>query len=755
METPANTVRVAGATYRARNTVPFALSLAAIAAFSFLSGGYVLGRNTPVAVALLCGVAVWVWFLRRSSRPPILFLLALGVFAAFAVWAGLSVLWSFGPDLTWVSFNLAAFYLAVVAVLGLTSARALQLWTVAYGYLTVATAVGVYAFLGKGLPAVVTHAHTYARLDSPVGYWNVLALMMVLGLLVALAVAGDRRTGAVLRTVAAAAAVPMSFTFFFSLSRGGWLALMVALVLYFAFTTTRLASFFTLAAVVAPVALVLWRLRGLGTLFTETTDDALRTSQGGVLLRWAIAAVLVTAGLQLAVALLHRRVRWPRWSAIAAGAVVLAVIALVAVSGPGRYVQTHGGVPWVKDKLHALLSESSAGGGNGAARLIVVSNNGRVEVWREAARQSRYHRLAGTGAGTFPFTHYRFRTQGGVIKHAHSQWFNVLSELGLVGLVLFVAAMVLFVAAAVGNPFSRRRDPLHPLLVALQAGVIAFFVHISWDWDWDMAAIGTVAFVFVAVCTSYRATRVADERRRRRASVDAAPAGQSVEGALVEEAVGGSSRGTLAEDAPAGGPEAAAETAARTQATVDVPLPGESGTGETNAGDQPERPAADGAHGAAREHERHAGRSGRRSHHVGWPLRVAASTALLLLAVSWLPPYLALQAENAALAAASDGKVSAALENARRAATLDPLAVSPLLTEASLLQQLGRNQEALARLQAAAKLQPQNYEVWYELGVLLHGALGRDKAAKAAFIRALALNPSDAASRYELELLAQ
>ena len=140
---------------------------------------------------------------------------------------------------------------------------------------------------------------------------------------------------------------------------------------------------------------------------------------------------------------------------------------------------------------------------------------------------------------------------------------------------------------------------------------------------------------------------------------------------------------------------------------------------------------------------------------MGWPLRVAASSALLLLAVSWLPPYLALHAENAALAAASDGKVNAALENARRAATLDPLAVSPLLTEAMLLQQLGRNQEALARLQAAAKLQPQNYQVWYELGVLLHGALGRDKAAKAAFTRALALNPSDAASRYELELLAR
>ena len=249
METPVHTLRVAGAPLsRARNTVPYALALAAVAAFSFLSGGYILGRSTPIVVAFLCAAAVWVWFLRRSTRPPLLYLAALGVFGAFAVWSGLSVLWSFGPDLTWVSFNLTAFYLAVAAVLGLTSARGLQLWTVAYGYLGIAAAVGVYAFLGKGLPAVVTHAHTYARLDSPIGYWNVLAVMMVMGLCVALAIAGDRATGAALRTVAAAAAVPMCFAFFFTFSRGGWVALAVALVLYFAFTTTRLGSFVSLVA---------------------------------------------------------------------------------------------------------------------------------------------------------------------------------------------------------------------------------------------------------------------------------------------------------------------------------------------------------------------------------------------------------------------------------------------------------------------------------------------------------------------------
>ena len=743
METPVNTARVAGEPfYRARNAAPYAGALAAVAAFSFLSGGYVLGRSTPVAVALLCAAAVWVWFLRRSTRPPVLLLAALGVFGAFTAWSGLSVLWSFGPDLTWVSFNLTAFYLAVAAVLGLTSARGLQLWTVAYGYLAVATAVGVYAFLGKGLPAVVTHAHTYARLDSPVGYWNVLALMMVMGLCVSLAVAGDRATGAALRTLAAAAAVPMCFAFFFTFSRGGWIALLVAFVLYFAFTTTRLASFVTLVAVVTPAALALWRLRGLETLFTETTDDALRTLQGGALLRWAVAALLVTAGIQLAVALLHRAVPWPRWSAIVAGAAVLAILGVIVFGGSGRYIQSHGGVSWVEDRLHALVTDADTeGGGNAAGRLTTMTTNGRIDLWREAARQSRYARAAGTGAGTFPFAHYRFREFGGVVKHAHSQWFNVLSELGVVGLALFVGAMLLFVAAMVGNPFARRSDPLHPLLVALQAGVIAYLVHISVDWDWDMAAVGTLAFVFIAVCASYRSTVRADEARSRRR------AARTREG--VEEPVTGEEALPAEPDAVQSG--ASAETAGPAD-------------GETRTAADPEPPAdtaAEAAEDASATDDADTGgvygqeTPRRRPRRVGWAPRVVASAALLLLAVSWLPPYFAMRAENAALAAASDGDVTAALADARRAATLDPLAVSPLITQATLLQQQGRNREALERLETAARLQPQNYEVWYELGVLQHGALGRDKAARASFTRALALNPSDAASRYELELLAR
>jgi len=672
MEAGPHTARVGhGSPSWSRNLAPFAITLVCAGLLSFLSGGYFLTRSAPLAVVYLLLASVWVWFLHRRSRPSLLYLAALVVFGLFVAWTGLSVSWSFGPDLSWIAFDVAALYLAVAAVLGLTPVRGVQLRTAGYGFLAVAVAVAVYAFLGKVVPEVVTHAHTYARLDSPVGYWNVLGLMMVMGLAVALALAGDRTAHPAWRVLAAVAGVPLCFTFFFTLSRGGWVALLVMLVLYFGFTTTRLASFASLVAVAGPVAAVLWRLRDLGTLFGATSDDALRTLQGHTLLRWSLAALLVAAGAQAVIALVQRAVPWPRWLRVAAGAVVLLVLLTGIGGGSWRFLESRGGSAWVKDRVQTFISGTDeTGGGRDAGRLISL-NTYRPPLWREALEQSRSHRLRGTGAGTFVFTHERFREDGSVVKNAHGQWFNVLSELGAVGLGLFAATMALFIAAAVRNPFTDRRDPLRPLLVALQAGVAAFVVHMSWDWDWDMAAIGMVFFLFAAACSSYLATRGAD--RRRRAAV-AAPEEESL-------------------PAPAGRRRAAA-----------------------------------------------------------WPARTVATVALVLLAASWLVPYLAARAESAALAASGDGDSAAALRQARRAASLDPLAVDPLITEALVLQQQGRNGEALTALQKAARLQPDNYKVYYHQGVLLLQAFGRKQAAIAALRHALALNPLDDDSRFELEL---
>jgi tetratricopeptide (TPR) repeat protein len=474
----------------------------------------------------------------------------------------------------------------------------------------------------------------------------------------------------------------LCFTFFFTLSRGGFVALAVVLVLYFGLTTTRLAGFASLVAIVAPVAAVLWHLRDLGTLYSATADDALRTLQGHTLLRWSLAALLVTAAAQAVIVLVQRAVPWPRWARLAAGAALVLLLLVGIGGGSWRFLDSHGGSVWVEDRVRTFIAGSDeTDAAEGSGRLLSL-NTGRPPLWREALEQSRSHRLRGTGAGTFVFTHDRFREGGGIVKDAHSQWLNVLSELGTVGLGLFAAAMALFIAAAVRNPFADRRDPLHPLLVALQAGMVAFVVHISWDWDWDMAAIGVVFFLFAAGCSSYLATRAADRRR----------------------------------DAEAAAGEAASEAAGLETAQAELPAPA------------------------------------RRRRAAAWPARTVATAALVLLAASWLVPYLAAREESAAIAASGDGDTAVALSRARRAASLDPLAVDPLITESLVLQQLGRNGEALAALEKAARLQPDNYEVFYHQGVLLLNAFGRKKAAVAALQRALALNPLDGASRFELEL---
>jgi hypothetical protein len=668
-----------------RDSYPYVVTLCAFGAFSFLSGGYILTRAAPVALAWLAAAVAGVWIVRVRRRPSWLYLGALGALAAYSAWAGLSVLWSFGPDLSWTAFDYSAYYLAVAAILGVTTTGRRQLRLAGYGYLAVTVAVALYAFAGKVLPDVVTHAHTYARLDSPVGYWNVLALLMVMAIPVALSLAARRDAPLAVRAIGAAAAVPVAFTFVFSFSRGGVLAVLVVLVAYFALSERRLASFFSLVLTTGVVGAALWRVRGLDTLFSSTADDALRTAQGHELLRWALIAVVAAFGLQIALAALERAVRWPRALRIAAGALILTGILVGGGGGLLTYVDRQGGTEWLRERYEVFVEDADTRGTADTAGRLLSLNSGRPPLWRRALEQYDAGPKVGTGAGTYRFTHYRFRRNGGVTKHAHSQWLNALSELGLPGLLTFSAAMALFITASLRGLRRGRRDTERSLLAALQAGLIAFVVHMTWDWDWDMAAAGIAAVLFAAAAAAYVTTRDAG---------DLDETASSTEGAA----------GTAGEEHEAAAPLA----------------------GETVA----PRPA------------------------TGVAGRVLASGLLALLAVSWMPPYMGDRAQNRAVEEAARGEIAAAADSARSAHRWNPLAVDPLITLALLEQQLGENRAALETLRTAVALQPENYEVHYQLGLLLERAFDDRHGAAAAFRRTLQLNPLHDSARYELEALA-
>jgi hypothetical protein len=486
--------------------VPSLLALlalvASIATLAFLSGGYIFTRTAPVVFVLAGLAVVGVWVARRPTRRARAHLVGLAALAAFVAWTGLSVLWSSGPDLSWVGFDVVAFYLLVAFVCGVLPGGRAQLRLAAYGFALVVVAIATYALLGKIMPDVFTDAHVFARLSAPVGYWNVLAAIVVMALPVGLEAASRASLPAWVRGLTSSGLAVLLFTFFFTFSRGGVLALAVMLVVYFALSTRRLSGLVSLVVPGLLVAAVLYHVRHLGTLFSETTNDALRTAQGHALARWVVVALVAAFAAQLLTALAQRRWPLPARAIRLTGVAVLVVLVAAPLAFGAYYFPRHGGLGgWVRVHYDAALSAS--GPSNTAGRLTALGSSGRIPWYREALKGFATHKIAGTGAGTFTFTNYLYRTQSWVVRHSHSQWLNVLSELGLVGFMLFVVAIGGLVVAAFGRLFKDRTDPERSLLAACQAAIVVFVIHMSIDWDWDMAAITVAFLLLVGVTAAY------------------------------------------------------------------------------------------------------------------------------------------------------------------------------------------------------------------------------------------------------------
>jgi O-antigen ligase len=117
----------------------------------------------------------------------------------------------------------------------------------------------------------------------------------------------------------------------------------------------------------------------------------------------------------------------------------------------------------------------------------------------------------------------------------------------------------------------------------------------------------------------------------------------------------------------------------------------------------------------------------------------AAALAAAGMAVSVALPALSEGRRLDALAAAgAGGDLGRAASDAEEAADLDPLAVDPRFTVASVARVRGQVAEELAALIAAARTQPDNAAPWRQLVVAysLHGYRGRDADALAQWARA-------------------
>jgi O-antigen ligase len=121
-------------------------------------------------------------------------------------------------------------------------------------------------------------------------------------------------------------------------------------------------------------------------------------------------------------------------------------------------------------------------------RLFSFSSNGRIDLWRIAVDEFERHPLAGSGAGTYEGVYLLHRTTSGKVRDAHSLYIETLGELGVVGLLILVAALLVPVVGAV----RARRQPLVPAALGVY---VAYLFHAGVDWDWEMTGISLAALL--------------------------------------------------------------------------------------------------------------------------------------------------------------------------------------------------------------------------------------------------------------------
>jgi hypothetical protein len=448
-----------------------------------------------IAVAAVAAVSAATGALALPELTPLGFT-AVGCFTGFVVWQGFSVIWSIEPDRTWNYVNRALIYLAFL-LLGLVAGTMRRAPVYAAACLAVVTAAAVCVALAtKIFPGLSAETERVARLSSPVGYWNVLALLTVFALPLALWIAAPRtrqdwlRAAGVLYLYTALVALLLTF------SRGGVAVGIVAVALWLLLTRPRLESAAALGVALVPtLAVAGWAFSRPG-LTKDGEPHALQVHDG----RWfglalVLGGIAAFAGAYWISRYERRRplsetwrVRVGRVGVAAAGAaVVLGIVGLVAAGiTPSRV--------WHKFNEPAASPTAVTGPGH----LGSLASTSRWNWWQEAWKSWRAHPVLGTGAGTFDLTHRKLRVDGTVATEPHNLPLQFLSETGIFGFILFLG-IALAGAGALVETLRRLEGEDRLAAAALVVALFAYVVHGVVDFDWDFVAVTAPAAAVLGV----------------------------------------------------------------------------------------------------------------------------------------------------------------------------------------------------------------------------------------------------------------
>ncbi len=415
---------------------------------------------------------------------------ALALVVAFVAWSGASVGWSIAPDRSWGFFNRGLVYLAFLGLGLLVPSVVPRARTrAALGLAALLLGVAGWALLGKVFPGLFPDGARVARLRSPVGYWNALALLCALSLPLGLWLATDRRRPAVLRRGGALLLYLAGVALVLTFSRGGLAAAAAAVALWLAGTKERLEGLGALVAAAVPAASVAgWATTRPG-LVEDLQPASTRAADGAwlalFLVLGAAAALVLSRVAERCTGRLDPRSR-RRWT-LRLGAAV----AVCAAAGAGGYAAAAGGPQaWLDD------FRGSGAVTQGSGRLTELGSNNRWDWWQEAWRIFLDHPLEGTGAGTFEIARRPLRQSDVVTTEPHNLALQALAEMGIVGLALGLLAASLALAAS-GQALRRLEGEERGAGLALAVALPVYLLHALADIDWEFVAVSAPVFFVV------------------------------------------------------------------------------------------------------------------------------------------------------------------------------------------------------------------------------------------------------------------
>jgi hypothetical protein len=461
---------------------------AAIFALLYANGGFAPTTRAYAGIAAwwLLGIGAAFGIASAWSSIDRFALAAVGLLAAFDIWILVSIGWASDAERALAQFNQVALYVAVLAI-GVVLGRLVPGRVLVAGVALALSGVAVVALVSRCFPSTfglqpgsTILSALKSRLSFPLGYWNGLGIAVALAYPLLFSIMVSRRS----RLESALAAMPLPIlaaVMYLTSSRGAFVAAGVA-VLTFALLTPKkwpvLAAFIVAcgAGAVAVGVLV-----PKNALVDGDVNTAQGVEQGHHAALWIGIASIVTAFVWAGLAEVGRRLPSPSRRIGQATAAALVLIVLVAI------VLAHPIAKFDAFKSNAAIANTH--GSTTTNHLLNSSGSGRWQFWSAAISEFQAHPLKGGGAGSWGAWWLQHGTLPGVFtEYAHSLYLEALGELGIVGLLLLVAAVLVALVGAVRSALVLQSSEI----AAAAACGIAFFAAAAYDWVWQLAGVAVV-----------------------------------------------------------------------------------------------------------------------------------------------------------------------------------------------------------------------------------------------------------------------